>query len=201
MTVTINGTSGPYNLSSPGGYGGNTAYNVQNASPEEVRRANIQIAPTLQEVPQNAVGYAREDIKPFDTTKDGRLDLNELAQVYGGNETMAGKFLKAYDVNGDGAIDVKENAASVVFSLAPTHLLNKTLEAFGNSNGILSAKQKQELSEGRKFLSEGSLSEAPKVYSTQQDRAMAEFYAMKFPNFTRETLGGIISGLKLDQMA
>ncbi len=202
MTITINGTTGPHSLSTPGGYGANTAFNVRNTPPQNIQQADIHIAPTLQEIPQNAVGYAREDMKPFDTKQDGKLDADELAQVYGGSKAMADQFLKAYDVNGDNAIDVAESAASVIYSLAPTHLLNTTLQAYAgiDQSAIFSAEQQRELREAGEFLNQ-HLSTPPKPYSTPNDRNLAEFYAMEFPTFTRETLGGIISGLKLDQIA
>lgn len=205
MTVVINGVKGPYNLSTPGGYGANTAYNVHQASPKTILSADIHISPNREKLSENALGHAKARIGFFDVNHDGKLNIDEFTQVCKGDEESASWFMAVYDVNDDGLIDVEEDAASVVFTLDPVLLLGRTFFNYvgpGESEG-LSLEQQREFQEAKEngLTDPRAFGPSLRPYSTPYSRTLAEGFAVNFPNFTCETLEKIVSDLKLDQMA
>jgi len=213
MTLTINGSRGPYNNTVPGGFGANTAYNVvalASEKPLAVADAVIEMSPqphpnvaNVDQLIADTIGYAHEEIRLYDQDNDLKLRKNEIADVFMGNKELADQYLKAYDVadaNGkkDDAIDVKENAAAMLMTLNPTTLLTDTMRAFASvpNSKVYTPAQQQSIRQNAQFLDD-TYPTTIKGYTTPQTRGVQHFYMVSFPTFVNETLRGLITGLDL----
>ncbi len=213
MTKLITGDHGPFSLEEPGGYGRNASHNFMQMERaalsaleegnrlliEELQQTTIRYTPASQPAFHDAFAFAEAEIARFDeATRDGMLDLDELAGLFGSNRDFAEQCLKVLDRDNSRRIGVVEYAAFILFSDDAASLIADTLEAFDStgSDALFADADREEL----KAMAHQFREHYPTTANgevTPMGRLVADMSILKLSTFAGVTIDGIIRNLKL----
>lgn len=189
----------------PGGFGRNTARNVQylsNTAPEALMGSDIVMTPNGNSRNlKDYFGYAEEDIRFFDGKTggqpDGVLDINELTQAFGGNRQMADAFLRVIDTNGDQRIDAPEQTSYLLYQDDSINQSFQTAQGLAAMN-VLSPAQYQSIVGNITGIT-GNQTSQPDGTLSAPERHFAEFSVLTMPTLTQQALRKFTQFLNLPQ--
>jgi hypothetical protein len=188
---TINGASGYFNLGGAGNYGRNAANKVANTPLDKLQDATVGYTPKDKPTRMDALGYAEQDIRVADINKDGALDIRETRSYFGVDPNKSDKtadtMFTTIDTDGNGKIDVQEDAAYVMYQDHSAPLLNKTIDA-DQKAGLISKKDADKMKADLKKIAPKSTKADGQI--TADERKFADKSIMANPEMAKQTLQG-----------